>query len=119
MTHKMMPMAFTTSSLYSIDISGAILADDIEEFKTLLNSTDEQYKSLSEDKRYAIAYSACLNLKNRKFLEYLIFDLNLRENLIAPQYITEEVKALFVQRKAEQLSKELGVNDIKKNNIKI
>jgi len=115
-SHTIIPTVFTKSSLYSINISIAIFVNDIELFKNLLNLEDD---SLSEDQRYAIAYNSCLNAQNKKFLEYLIFDLHLKENLIASQYITEEVKALFIQRKAEELSKELGINDTKDKGMKV
>jgi hypothetical protein len=102
-----------------MDISIAISNNDIEQFKKLLNSPKENYQSLSEDKRYAFAYSQCISSENKSFLHCLIFELNLAENLIASQYITDEVKVLFAQRKAQELSDELSVNDNKESKPKI
>jgi hypothetical protein len=76
-------------------------------------------ESLSEDQRYTLAYSACMGNPDKTFLHYLIFDCNLKEDLINPKYITEETKSLFAQRNAEQLEKELGMNDSKDKKVKV
>jgi hypothetical protein len=101
-----LPTFFSQSSLFLIEINATIILNNLEQFKNLLTSKHE----LSQENRYVIAYGACFNSENKNFLHCLIFELNLKEELIDPKYITGEVKDLFVQRKAEELSKELDVS---------
>lgn len=115
-SHTVIPTMFTKSSLYSIAMQSAIILNDIEGFKHLLNMESE---SLSKDQRYALAYLACIGSHNKSFLHCLIFDYNLNESLINPLYITDEVKMLFAKRTVQELNKELSVNDSKDKNMKI
>jgi hypothetical protein len=115
-SHKIMPTVFTASSLFSIAITTAILLNNLERFKELLNSENE---SLSEDERHTLAYSACMGGSSKTFLHCLIFDYKLKEELINPLHLTEEAKSLFAQRNAEELSKELDAKNGKDKGMKI